>query len=357
MKNKYDKCYEFRVASIEDVDDIMGFIRREWGKDHILGHDKKLFMWQYDRSEYKDSNTINFVLMTDKSNKIMGIIGFISYDKKNESISPTMTKVSVEAVIPMSGLELMKRQMNLIGEKAHFASGTNKRTILPLYEKVFHYKTGIMQQYFMLNNEISCYNIAKPSQVERSTSYLETDYSLYEVDSFDEASCLYDFDEINERLPIKSKEFMKKRYFCHPYYNYIKWIVMNEAREPEGFLVGREVVQNKTRILRLVDYRGDLYNLSKLGVALHNMLIEKRYEYIDLMASDLTEYRLDDAGFQLLDPDGELIIPNYFEPFVQANIKNYYQTKTDIVLFKADGDQDRPNNVKFCRGVDDEKHS
>lgn len=51
-------------------------------------------------------------------------------------------------------------------------------------------------------------------------------------------------------------------------------------------------------------------------------------------------------GFELLDLDGETIVPNYFEPFEQRNVKIEiaYKTKGDnYVAFKADSDQDRPN--------------
>ena len=51
-------------------------------------------------------------------------------------------------------------------------------------------------------------------------------------------------------------------------------------------------------------------------------------------------------GFDLLDLDGEIIIPNYFEPFEQRNVRIEvaYKTKNNnYVAFKADSDQDRPN--------------
>jgi hypothetical protein len=43
--------------------------------------------------------------------------------------------------------------------------------------------------------------------------------------------------------------------------------------------------------------------------------------------------------------DGNLIIPNYFEPFEQKNVKIELAYKADFpyVAFKGDSDQDRPN--------------
>ncbi len=349
--NKYDSIFHFRMATIADLDAIMKFIHDEWGKNHILAHDNELFLWQYGRTEYGDYNNINFVLMLDKNNDtISGIIGFIAYDAQNQYISPAMTKVSTRVRLPMTGLEFMKRQMQIVGEKEHFASGTNPQTILPLYEKVFHHRIGIMQQYYILNpeiQEISEFKVAQPDKIQlerivaNSATYLKTEYQLKEIRSFEE--CTYDLNEINVLMPVKSCEFMRKRYFNHPIYSYKKWLVRDESQKTVGLLIGREIIQNETQLLRLVDYRGDLSYLNKLGSALHNLIKQNRYEYIDFMVSDLSQYHLEDAGFSLLVPDGTTIIPHYFEPFVQKNIKNYYQNRSDIIIFKADGDQDRPN--------------
>jgi hypothetical protein len=50
-------------------------------------------------------------------------------------------------------------------------------------------------------------------------------------------------------------------------------------------------------------------------------------------------------GFFPLEKD--IIIPHYFEPFLKKNISLDYayinKTEESYTLFKADGDQDRPN--------------
>ncbi|MCI8584228.1 MAG: hypothetical protein HFH13_14025 [Dorea sp.] len=347
MSNKYDKLYDFRIATVEDIDNIMKFIHDEWGENHILAHDKKLFTWQYGSSEYGDNTTINVVLMTKKDGEIVGMIGFVPYSDNREHlhISTAITKVSSRNVIPMSGIELMKRQVSLVGEEANFASGTNPGTILPFFEKVFKHKVGIMQQYFILNEEIKDFKVARPDLSDYKHTFIETAYSLYEVNGFQELSRRYDLNEMNKHMSIKSPEYVRKRFFEHPYYTYKKWVVMDEKGNGTGVIFGREIEIENTKILRFVDYRGELSHLEKIGSAVHDLIRAEGYEYVDLMASDLTEIKMDEAGFNLLDPDGKTIIPHYFEPFVQENIKNYYQTNYDLVIFKADGDQDRPNRI------------
>lgn len=342
--NKYDIYYDYRFATIDDVDNIMKFINDEWKKNHILARDKELFLWQYGRSEYGDYDSINIVLMTDKNKNILGMIGYIPYsnDMDNLHISTAITKVKSGITIPMVGIELMKRQVKLVGERANFGSGANHETIVPIFEKVFHHKTGIMQQYYMCNPQLSEYHIAKVRRPE-FIDYDRSGNQLIEYTEFNDVENVYDFERQFDRMSFKSKQFIKKRYFEHPIYHYKKWKIADAKNHITGLLFGREINIGQSSVLRLIDFRGDLNELGKLGEALHLLMRNGGYEYIEMMVSDLPNELMRQSGFSLLDPDSDTVIPNYFEPFVQENIKNYYQTNQDIVIFKADGDQDRPN--------------
>ena len=57
---------------------------------------------------------------------------------------------------------------------------------------------------------------------------------------------------------------------------------------------------------------------------------------------------IETLGFDLLDPKGNLVIPNYFEPFLRKNIliDIAIKSKHDCVIFKADSDQDRPSIIE-----------
>lgn len=342
--NKFDDFYNYRLATISDVDNIMGFLKREWNENHILASDRELFLWQYGRTEYGDYENINFVLMTDKEDNILGGIGVIAYseDLENLHISTAITKIKKEGLLPMSGVELMKRQNQLIGEKVNFASGANPDTILPIFEKVFHHKTGVMQQYYMLNPNIEKFAIAyvKNKQIEIPE---RTGYALQKITNIEEVEGQFDFDRLYEHMSVKSKEFLQKRYFEHPIYIYEKWLVRDANEQATALLFGRVVTANQSKALRIVDYRGDIEEIYKLGGAIQELIEENGYEYADLMVDHLDCEKMKTSGFELLDVDGENIIPNYFEPFVQKNIRNHFQKNGDVVIFKADGDQDRPN--------------
>ena len=76
---------------------------------------------------------------------------------------------------------------------------------------------------------------------------------------------------------------------------------------------------------------------------LKSLLIGRGAEYIDVIAHGLDSHFLISSGFK--EVDGDVIIPNYFEPFVQSNVLTLYAhepiQKDTIRIFKADGDQDR----------------
>ena len=160
---KIDELYEIRLATIDDVDAIMDFIRREWNENHILATNRELFLWQYGRTEYGNSRDINVLLMVNRSNgEIMGMQGFVQYCEERESspISTAIIKISSQVKIPMAGVELIRRQTDFAGSSGCFASGVNPKTIMPIYDKIFKHKTGIMQQYYVLNANIAEYKIA-----------------------------------------------------------------------------------------------------------------------------------------------------------------------------------------------------
>ena len=63
----------------------------------------------------------------------------------------------------------------------------------------------------------------------------------------------------------------------------------------------------------------------------------------------MSEEVIKSSGFvEVPDDSDDIIIPNYFEPFLKKNIKIYFfidrsLEDSRIIIFKGDGDQDRPN--------------
>ncbi|MCM1082963.1 MAG: hypothetical protein NC428_05730 [Clostridium sp.] len=341
----YDSHFTFRLATKDDTNDIMDYLKNNWGKNHILANDKNFFLWQYGNTEYDDAENLNIVLMNDKNDgTIKGLNGFVRYSDNADRlyVSSAITKVSADVTIPLAGIELIKQFHNLVPAKAYFSSGTNPKTMLPIGKRVFGYKSGVMQQYYILNPQVENFFVAD-IKYKMSVAYKTGHFKLNQIFDLSEIENSFDFYKDYERLPYKSFEFLKKRYMIHPKYTYMAWTLTDSNGIIYGILFGREITVNDRTILRLVDYRGELEYLGELGEALNQLLIKSNYEYIDLMASNLDADMMEKSGFSLLDVDGENIVPVYFEPFERENIKIHYQESDDIVIFKADGDQDRPN--------------
>ena len=66
-------------------------------------------------------------------------------------------------------------------------------------------------------------------------------------------------------------------------------------------------------------------------------------EYIDCYETGVQDNYFVEGGWKEIS-ETEDIIPEYFYPFEQRNIDIYYMsTLPDVILFKGDGDMDRPN--------------
>ena len=344
--NKYDEYFDFRIARTEDTDAIMQFLKEEWGENHILANDKEFFFWQYGNEQYGDIDTINFVLMLDKQKNIVGANGFIAYAQKAEEryVSSAITIVKKNLRLPMCGVELIRRFKELVPAQAYYSAGTNSKTMLPIGKRIFHYATGVMQQYYLLNPQIDEYRIAVIKHAVCSAPQPSL-IKLKEMETIEELTQSYDVRQRFSGQAFKSSEYIHKRFFEHPVYQYRAWGLWEEERgKCVGVLFGRELEQNGRKILRLVDYLGDIVNLAKLGAALLNLMQKEEYEYIDLLVGTLPEELMNQSGFALQKEEDGNIIPTYFEPFVQRNVNICYQkSDASIVIFKADGDQDRPN--------------
>ena len=104
-------------------------------------------------------------------------------------------------------------------------------------------------------------------------------------------------------------------------------------------------------VLRAIHVQGDL-KINKRPQHKHGRFIFKivhkeGYEYADFYCYGLENKILNDAGFFLVNSIDDLIIPNYFSPYLQKNINLNFFVDTEnlnlIKLFKGDGDQDRPS--------------
>jgi len=113
-------------------------------------------------------------------------------------------------------------------------------------------------------------------------------------------------------------------------------------------LVLRAIEINDSKCLRIVDALGSLDQVACLYPDFVKLLDANEAEFIDFMVHGIDPSIFYKMGFETVDTDStSTIIPNYFEPFVQQNIKVHFAYKARFlyVFFKADGDQDRPSKL------------
>lgn len=337
----FDLRYDIRLANIKDIDMIMRFIGENWKKGHIMSVDKKLF-----EHEFLINGKVNFILAIDRKKKSLeGIFGFIpcSLDKEKLDICGSFWKIKEDDNIPMLGLEMAKRVNLLTSCRMHIGNGANPNTTIPLRRMFFDDITGKMKHYYILNKDVEHFEIAKIAE-KKSKNYEKSKekISIKKADIKDVKN--FDFEAISS-YPYKDAWYVKRRYFSYPYYKYDVYLILKE--EKKALIVLRVQEYNNKKILRIIDYIGKRELFSLLGDFFANEMIKNNYEYTDFYEYGFEDEYIEKAGFILLEEGDKNIIPNYFEPFVQENIDIFVHHKyPNTLLFKGDGDQDRPNSPR-----------
>ena len=328
------------IAKINDTNEIMKFINNEWKKDHILSSNKEYFLY-----EYKNKKLLNFVIHKNSNNKIDGILGFLrSSSNKNASVWTTMWKVSRLNGSPMLGIELLnflKKQ----GYKSLMSLGINKNT-----EEIYKYlgfKVGLLSQYFIINEELNSYKIAIIKKKTKKTKIIINSKKKVKKINITDLKQKFDFKKYQYKKPFKDFNYFKKRFFDHPIYKYYIYGVF-EKSNLSSILVTRINKHKKSTCIRIVDFYGDERTLNIHLSSLNKIMYKNKHEYIDFFSKGLDKNIILDAGFKILDiKNKDIIIPNYFEPFVQDNKEiRFFFNKGPLKnfrFFKGDGDQDRPS--------------
>ncbi len=328
-----------RFANKADIDDIIKFIDEHWKKDHILSRDKEFFLYQYELN-----NDVNFVISRNAdTDEIEGVLGYIPYsehDVSNRDVMLALWKV-IKTPNPTLGIELISFLKDNGNIKIMACTGINKKT-----RGVYAYlgnEVGLMTHWYRLGKN-SDFKIAlvKDNEIPNIQKN-DTTYKKY--DNWNDLLKDFDFNKYyeNNPKPLKEDRYVRRRYFDHPVYNYEVYGHINNLGKAETLFVFRKENYEDECCIRFIDCIGNLENIKYVTGFIDILLEQSNAEYIDLYECGLNDDVLQNAGWKKT-TDTENIIPNYFAPFEQKNVDIYYFTSDkDIVLFKGDGDQDRPN--------------
>lgn len=238
------------------------------------------------------------------------------------------------------GLELMNALPGLAG--ARVVACNNIRPNTCTFYRFLGWQAERLPHYYRLASRAD-YRLAIP---QRATILpVRPDLGLEKVES---AADLFALGmPPSPHTPAKDTWYMRRRYFHYPHFTYDVWAARENGRLL-AYAVTRTVTAQDTDcvpVVRLVDFIGEDAVLPRIGAALDAVLRREKAEYMDCYNAGIPAEIWRAAGFCERLPEDGTVIPNYLTPPLRENTEYYYFTNKpeQFVMFKADGDQDRPN--------------
>lgn len=339
---------DVRFCRHADIGDVRQFIDQYWAPNHILSWHDGLIDWQH-----KTANSYNFVIATNAAGQIAGLLGFIPTTQFDAALGDedrvlwvALWKLRDGIQEAGLGLRLLRFLTSSIPHQGIGVLGINP-SHPPMY-RALGFMTGMLGHFYLPRRSSGPFSIATFPDGPPATSLSSgTTLAAATAPDLDNVACA--LGARRRMAPAKSPRFFARRYLSHPVYRYRVHIVLRDG-QPAGLLASRIAEHNGARCLRLVDYWGDPEAFTGLGEAVLALVEDSGAEYADFLYAASAEPDLPlRAGFLRLEPQGGIIVPNYFEPFMSRNVQISYAYRgavgTDFVLCRADGDQDRPTKV------------
>lgn len=330
--------YTIRFAKREDISDIMLFFKKHWNENHIFASDRAFFEYEFCRGD-----EVCMVLLLNDKIGIEGTLGYIPYGGELRDIFTVMWKVLDNGQM-FAGVGLFYYLIDHGRCRHIYTSGLNENT-RNIY-KYLGFCTGDLQHYYMLNADCES-RIAKINdETELNTDYRDSGVcvSLYKAEDKNDFLADYCPEKRADKI-YKSPEYMVRRYFENPKYQYQVYQIQKEGESTSSFLVARVQEQEGSKVLRLIDFVGDEELLAHIGAPIRRLMKDNDFEYTDVYVYGVADEVLYQAGFSKKAKDSENVIPNYFSPFCRKNVNIgiFWEKEMHPIIWKGDGDQDRPS--------------
>lgn len=343
--------YIIRKATFEDEPALRRFIDEHWRKDHVFVQSKTLLDWQH-RDEATQS--YSFILGIEKeTGDIHGVLGFITLAQFDSQIDPkriiwmAIWKVRDAA----RGHRLGRNIQSFLVESENpdiISTVAASAMTLSMY-KALGYQVDKLKQYFILNETKREFILAHlPSNFSAEATEGNGDTSLEPISRDDVLSMSQHCFDAQGTVPLKTPAYIIGRYFDHPIYKYNCYKIMQKSIIL-GLIVTRDCHHGDYTAIRVVDFVGEENALDGLGQSWQKLMQKNGAEYTDFYNAGISDGALKRSGFLNADDYEGLIIPNYFEPFLQKKVSIDFMISspkgTPYRIVKGDSDQDRPNSL------------
>ena len=331
-----------RRARIEDLPRLMQFIETEWKTDHIFATNIDFFKYQY-----QSGDMLNFIISENSAARINGILGFIPSSSANDyDVWTSIWKVSRDNGNPILGIQLLQHlKASLQGSM--MCLGINEETI-PIY-RYLGFSTSTMNHHFLPNRNIEKFQIGKiPLEIGKIIhSFKICNTIKLRLVTLEEVLINFEKIKISLTKPKKDLNYIQRRYFTHPIFSYCIYGAFNESNL-ECLVIARIVKVETAVVLRVVDIIGNESVFPWITHYLYDVIVGEKIEYLDLVSYGMDDSLLQQACLIKVNlEEDHIVIPNYFDPFKQINVKLKFfvdgEIRSNLRLFKADGDQDRPS--------------
>lgn len=336
--------YEIRRCKVGEIDLLQTFLHYSWKENHVLAMSKTLLDFQHlDRQE----DIYNFIVAYNtEAGKFDALLGFIptyhfDWQLKNENDFwlTTWKNDTRESRRNDLGLLLFNKIVVSMKPKSIAAIGISEAG-----EKIYkalRFTIVRLNHYYYINKAIEQFHIALVNSPHfRNEKKKSCKYMIKEINVEDIGPIKHPY------RPMKTAEYIINRFVKHPIYKYRLYGVYEKSFLCCVFVV-RLINIKLSRCLRVVDIYGPIDGLDNLTPALDTLLQEVKAEYIDILNYGISRHAFESMGF-ILKVGDDIVIPNHFEPFERRSVDilcAYRTNYQNYVIFKGDGDQDRPNQI------------